>query len=112
MAGRPLRKQRLSQAPVARAGLSINQWRALSEAEKLEVLFGCSLDRAFEVLSWPADGLDPVRLSAQTAWGRAVMMLAGKFGIEAARERQQTAALEELARRLRARKHAEKSERA
>jgi hypothetical protein len=46
--------------------LSTAAWRALSPTEKLETLFGCSLDRAFEVLSWPADGLDPVRLAAQT----------------------------------------------
>jgi hypothetical protein len=91
MAGQPLRRQHLgkpSQASVARAGLSAAAWCALSPAEKLETLFGCSLDRDFDFLSWPADGLNPVQLAAQTTWGGAVMMLAGKFDIEAARERQ------------------------
>jgi hypothetical protein len=46
--------------PVARAGPSKAACRALSPAEKLETLFGCSLDRAFEVLSWPAVNLGPV----------------------------------------------------
>jgi hypothetical protein len=68
MAGQPLRRPRLgkpSQAPLARAVLSTAAWRGLSLTEQVETLFGCSLNRAFEVPSWPADGLDPVRLAAQ-----------------------------------------------
>jgi hypothetical protein len=52
---------------------------------KLETLCGCSLDRAFEVLSRLAAGLGPVWLAMQTT----------RVG-----ERQQVAALEQLARSL------------
>jgi hypothetical protein len=80
-----------SQVPLARAGLSTAAWRDLSLTDKLEPLFGCSLNRAFEVRSWPADGLDPVRLAAQTTWGRAVLNLASKVGLEGRRPQQQKA---------------------
>jgi hypothetical protein len=42
----------------------------------------------------------PVRLTAQTTWGCAVMMLAGKVGLEAARQRHRKEALDEGARQL------------
>lgn len=40
----------------------------------------------------------PVRLAAQTTWGCPVMMLAGKVGLEAARQRHRKEALYEVAR--------------
>jgi hypothetical protein len=46
-----------------RAGLSHAEWRALGPAEKLERLFGMSLDDLYEILSWPIGELDPFRLS-------------------------------------------------
>jgi hypothetical protein len=48
-----------------RAGLSRAEWRALSSREKLERLFGMSLDRAAEILCWgPLHELDSARLNA------------------------------------------------
>ena len=41
-------------------------WNRRSAAEKVEHLLGVSLDRMHDYLSWPADGLDPHRLAAQT----------------------------------------------
>ena len=41
-------------------------WNRCPADEKLEHLLGLSLDRMAEYLSWPADGLDPYRLAAQT----------------------------------------------
>jgi hypothetical protein len=41
-------------------------WNRWSPAEKAEHLLGLSLDRMHDYLSWPADGLDPCRLAAQT----------------------------------------------
>jgi hypothetical protein len=39
-----------------------------------------ALDRMREYLSWPADGLDPYRLAAQTQVIRVVAMVAAKAG--------------------------------
>src|SRR5215472_12613962 len=52
-----------------------NRWPA---DEKLEHLLGLSLDRMREYLSWPAEGLDPYRLAAQTQVIRVVAMVAAK----------------------------------
>jgi hypothetical protein len=41
-------------------------WDRWPPDEKAEHLLGLSLDRMAEYLSWPADGLDPYRLAAQT----------------------------------------------
>ena len=49
-------------------------------AEKVEHLLGMSLDRMAEILGWPADGLDPYRLAAQTQVIRVVAMVAAKAG--------------------------------
>jgi hypothetical protein len=38
-----------------RVGLPHAEWRALSPSEKLERLFGMSLDDMAEILSWGAD---------------------------------------------------------
>jgi len=46
-----------------RAGLSHAQWQALSPGEKLERLFGMSLDDIYEIMSWPIGELDQYRLS-------------------------------------------------
>jgi hypothetical protein len=48
-----------------------NRWPA---DEKVQHLLGLSLDRMREYLSWPADGLDPYRLAAQTQVIRVVAM--------------------------------------
>jgi hypothetical protein len=53
-------------------------WNRWSAAEKVEHLLGMSLDRMHDYLSWPADGLDPYRLAAQTQVIRVVAMVAAK----------------------------------
>jgi hypothetical protein len=53
-------------------------WNRWSAAEKVEHLLSLSLDRMAEYLSWPADGLDPYRLAAQTQVIRVVAMVAAK----------------------------------
>ena len=55
-------------------------WNRWSAAEKAEHLLGLSLDRMAEYLSWPAGGLDPYRLAAQTQVIRVVAMVAAKAG--------------------------------
>jgi hypothetical protein len=55
-------------------------WNRWSAAEKVEHLLGLSLDRMAEYLAWPADGLDPYRLAAQTEVIRVVAMVAAKVG--------------------------------
>ena len=62
-------------------------WNRWSAAEKVQHLLGLSLDRMNDYLSWPADGLDPYRLAAQTQVIRVVAVVAAKVGGEAARER-------------------------
>ena len=64
-------------APVAGASKppGWNRWPA---AEKVEHLLGLSLDRMAEYLSWPADGLDPYRLAAQTQVIRVVTVVGAK----------------------------------
>ena len=51
-----------------------------------------------DYLSWPADGLDPYRLAAQTQVVRVIAMGAAKVGGEAARERDRERSLGELIR--------------
>jgi hypothetical protein len=76
-------------------------WNRWSEAEKVEHLLGMSLDRMHDYLSWPADGLDPCRLAAQTQAVRVIVMVAAKVGVEAARGRERERVLAEMARDLR-----------
>jgi hypothetical protein len=71
-------------------------WKRWSPAEKAEHLLGLSLDRMHDYLSWPADGLDPYRLAAQTQVIRVVAMVAAKVGDEARRERDRARVLGEL----------------
>jgi hypothetical protein len=78
-------------------------WNRWSAAEKVEHLLGMSLDRMHDYLSWPADGLDPYRLAAQTQVVRVVTMVAAKVGVEVHRKRNRDRVLEALARGLRAR---------
>jgi len=63
--------------PLANRPSGWNQW---SPDEKAEHLLGMSLDRMREYLSWPAEGLDPHRLAAQTQVIRVVAMVAAKVG--------------------------------
>ena len=92
-----------------RAGLSHAQWHALSPGEKLERLFGMSLDDIYESMSWPIGELDPFSLSVRMQVTRVVFaigvkaLLDGTLGHEAARERNRDAALERLTEALRAR---------
>jgi hypothetical protein len=58
-------------------------WNRWSAAEKVQHLLGLSLDRMHEYLSWPAEGLDPYRLAAQTQVIRVLAMVAAKAGIQA-----------------------------
>jgi hypothetical protein len=76
-------------------------WNRWSEAEKAEHLLGLSLDRMHDYLSWPADGLDPCRLSAQTQVIRVVAMVAAKVGVEAGRNRERDRVLAAMAGDLR-----------
>jgi hypothetical protein len=73
-------------------------WNRWSAAEKVEHLLGMSLDRMHDYLSWPADGLDPYRLAAQTQVIRVVAMVAAKVGVEARREREMERVLAEMVR--------------
>jgi hypothetical protein len=73
-------------------------WNRWSAAEKVEHLLGLSLDRMHDYLSWPADGLDPRRLAAQTQVIRVVAMVAAKAGDEARRERDRDHVLGQLIR--------------
>jgi hypothetical protein len=90
-----------------RAGLSHAEWRALGPAEKLERLFGMSLDHLYEILSWPIGELDPFRLSVRVQVTRVVFTICvkayldGSLGREAARERDRERVLAEMAARLR-----------
>jgi hypothetical protein len=56
-------------------------WKRWSAAQKVEHLLGMSLDRLHEYLSWPADGLHPYRLAAQTQVIPVVVMVAAKAGM-------------------------------
>jgi hypothetical protein len=75
-----------------RAGLSHAEWRALSPGEKLERLFGMSLERMAEILAWPVAEIEPPALAL---WGQVFhvfMMIAGrKLWREAVRESQEAA---------------------
>jgi hypothetical protein len=74
-------------------------WNRWSAAEKVEHLLGLSLDRMHDYLSWPADGLDPYRLAAQTQVIRVIAMVAAKVGDEARGERDRQC-LDEAVRRF------------
>ena len=88
-----------------RAGLSHAEWRALGPGEKLERLFGMSLDDLYQIMSWPIGELDPFRLSVRMQVTRTVFTICmkacldGRLGREAARERDRQRIIEELARR-------------
>jgi hypothetical protein len=64
-----------------------------------------SLDRMHDYLSWPADGLDPYRLAAQTQVIRVVAMVAAKVGDEARRERDKQRVLGGLIRAFESEEH-------
>jgi hypothetical protein len=118
MAGSPLKRQRklgvraedgsvitFPRLTHPTASLSHAQWRALGPAEKIERLLGLSLDRCYEILSWPIGGLDPFRLSVQIQVIRVVLMIGakaylnGSLGREAASECERDRILSELTRR-------------
>jgi hypothetical protein len=95
MAGSPMRRLRKTGAldpttgelvviprlpPVAGASKPPG-WNRWSEVEKVQHLLALSLDRMHEYLSWPADGLDPYRLAAQTQVIRVLAMVAAKDGM-------------------------------
>ena len=122
MAGSPLKRQRklgvrdedgsviaFPRLSHPRAGLSHARWRALSPGEKLERLFGMSLDDICEIMSWPVGELDPFRLSVRMQVTRVVFamgfkaVLDGKLARAAARERNRDAALERIDAALNAR---------
>jgi hypothetical protein len=79
-------------------------WRHFSAAQKIEHLIG--LDRCYEILSWPWNGLDPVRRSMQMQVMRILLpigikaALDGSLDRDLARERNRAAALEELHHKL------------
>jgi hypothetical protein len=117
MAGSPLKRQRMAGIRAddgsvitfphlthPRAGLSHAQWRALGPAEKIERLFGMSLDDLYEIMSWPIGELDPFRLSVRMQVTRVVFMVGtkalfdGKLSRDAARERDRQRLLGKLIR--------------
>jgi hypothetical protein len=60
--GRVIAVPRLSHP---RLGLSHPHWHALGPAQKLQRLFGMSLDDPFEIMSWPIGERDPFRPSVR-----------------------------------------------
>ena len=84
-----------------RAGLSHAEWGALSPGEKLERLFGMSLDDMAEILSWgPLLELDPAQLNAVVTITRVVLLVAAKAGLLTAPcERERQRILSDLTRR-------------
>ena|SRR6516162_9308900 len=108
MPGRPLRRARRTAtrdanrevAPLPRrlrAGLSPVAWRGLSPVEKLQALYGLSLDAALDDLSYRGD--DPHCLAARTSARHDVIMICAKYGIEMSRERERQRILSEMTRR-------------
>jgi len=90
-----------------RAGLSHAEWRALGPAEKLERLFGMSLDDLYKIMSWePIAELDPFRLSVRVQVTRTVFticmkpFLDGRLGRAAALERDRERILDEFLRNM------------
>ena len=95
MAGCPIRRARKAEVRAEdgsiiafprpappRAGLSHAQWRVLSPSEKLERLFGMSLDDMAEILIWgPVAELDPARLNAVVTIARVVLLIGAKGGL-------------------------------
>jgi hypothetical protein len=53
---------RLSQP---RAGLPHAEWLRLPPWEKIELQLGMSLDRCYQIISWPRDQLDMAQLAVQ-----------------------------------------------
>ena len=109
MAGRPLRRARGAATRDAngvtspcrpRAGLSPVAWRRLSPVEKLQALYGLSLDAALEDLSYRGD--EPHHLAARTSARHDVMMICAKYAIETSRDRERH--LERISAALRTRK--------
>ena len=84
-----------------RAGLSHAKWRALGPGEKLERLFGMSLDQMAEILSWPVAKLDPARLNAVVTVARVVLMISARAGLfeKAQHERKRQRIISEMMRR-------------
>ena len=82
-------------------------WRHLSPPEKIEHLLGMSLDRCYEILSWPMTELDPLRLSVWMQVWRVVFAIGIKASVDgsldraAGRERNRAAVFEELTRKMR-----------
>ena len=84
-----------------RAGLSHAEWHALGPGEKLERLFGMSLDQMAEILSWPVAKLDPARLNAVVTVARVVLMISARAGLfeKAQHERKRQRIISEMMRR-------------
>ena len=80
-----------------RAGLSPVAWRRLSPVERLQCLYGLSLDAALEDLCYRGD--DPHRLAARTSARHDEMMICAKYAIEMSRERERERILSEMTRR-------------
>jgi len=93
-----------SPSHTCRASPIFRGWRHFSAAQKIEHLIG--LDRCYEILSWPWAGLDPLRRSMQIQVIRVLLpigikaALDGSLDRDAARERNRTAVLNDLERRL------------
>jgi len=114
MAGCPIRRARKAGARISdgsvvafphlsqpRAGLSHAEWRARSLGEKLERLFGMSLDQMAEILSQPVAELDPARLNAVVTVARVVLLIDARAGLfeKARHERERQRIVSEMMRR-------------
>jgi len=80
-----------------RAGRTPHARRRLSPVEKLQALYGLSLDAALDDLSYRGD--DPHCLAARTSARHDVIMICAKYGIEMSRERERQRILSEMTRR-------------
>ena len=75
-------RHRLPRLIHPRAGLSHARWSALSPSEKLERLFGMSLDDIHEIQSRPMGEFDPFRLSVRMQVMRVVFMIGLKAHLD------------------------------
>src|SRR5262245_31929481 len=114
MAGSPLKRQRKQGVRLADGSIipfpympRVTDlppgWRHWSPAEKIEHLLGMSLDRCYEILSWPMTELDPLRLSVWMQVWRVVFAIGIKASVDgsldraAGRERNRGVGLDDLA---------------
>lgn len=75
-------------------------WAEYSLAVKLEVAFGCAVDRAMDYLLWPPEQCNPHMLAAQKEAVMRMLAIGAKFAIENSRAQERAAALTRLAEEM------------